>query len=73
METEKFVSGYCRQLDGSRMVEVVLEDGAVTETDCCYGSCVYQSNCTIAKESTSFKSSENIKWQVSRRRPAIIF
>ena len=60
METEKFVSGYCRQLDGSRMVEVVLEDGAVTETDCCYGSCVYQSN-------------ENIKWQVSRRRPAIIF
>ena len=24
METEKFVSGYCRQLDGSRMVEVVL-------------------------------------------------
>ena len=45
METEKFVSGYCRQLDGSRMV-----DAAVTETDCCYGSCVYQSNCTIAKE-----------------------
>ena len=43
METEKFVSGYCRQLDGSRMVEVVLED-------CCYGSCVYQSSCTIAKE-----------------------
>ena len=27
METEKFVSGYCRQLDGSRMVEVVLEGG----------------------------------------------
>ncbi len=50
METEKFVSGYCRQLDGSRMVEVVLENGAVTETDCCYGSCVYQSSCTIAKE-----------------------
>lgn len=32
------------------MVEVVLEDGAVTETGCCYGSCVYQSICTIAKE-----------------------
>ena len=32
------------------MVEVVLKDGAVTETDCCYGNCVYQSNCTIAKE-----------------------
>ena len=25
MEEEQFVSGYCRQLDGSRMVEVVLE------------------------------------------------
>ena len=51
METEKFVSGYCRQLDGSRMVE----DGAVTETDCCYGSCVYQSSCTIAKEIDQFQ------------------
>ena len=52
METEKFVSGYCRQLDGSRMVEVVLEDGAVTETDCCYGSCVYQPECPVAKQIT---------------------
>lgn len=50
METEKFVSGYCRQLDGSRMVEVILENGAVTETDCCYGGCVYQGSCPIARE-----------------------
>ena len=50
MEQEKFVSGYCRVLDCSRMVEVILEDGTVTEADCCYGSCVYQSNCPIAKE-----------------------
>lgn len=50
METEKFVSGYCRQLDGSRMVEVILKDGVVTETDCCYGSCVYQSSCPVARE-----------------------
>ena len=50
METEKFLSGYCRQLDASRMVEVVLEDGSLTEVDCCYGSCVYQSNCTVAKQ-----------------------
>ena len=50
METEKFVSGYCRQIDGSRMVEVVLEDSRLTEADCCYGGCVYQSNCTIAKQ-----------------------
>lgn len=50
METETFVSGYCRQLDGSRMVEVILENGAITEVDCCYGDCVYQGSCPIAKQ-----------------------
>ena len=50
METEKFFSGYCRQIDASRMVEVVLEDGNMTEVDCCYGNCIYQSNCPIATE-----------------------
>ena len=50
MEQEKFLSGYCRQLDASRMVEVILEGGEITEVDCCYGNCVYQSNCPIAKE-----------------------
>ena len=50
METEKFISGYCWQLDASRMVEVVLEDGKITEVDCCYGSCVYQSECTVGKQ-----------------------
>ena len=50
MEIEKFVSGYCRQLDASRMVEVILEDGKVSEIDCCYGNCVYQGNCPVAKE-----------------------
>ncbi len=50
METEKFLSGYCKQLDGSRMVEVILENGEVAEVDCCYGNCVHQANCPIAKE-----------------------
>ena len=50
METEKFCSGYCRQMDSSRMVEVIVENGEITEVDCSYGSCVYQSNCPIAKE-----------------------
>ena len=50
MEEEKFVSGYCRVLDCSRMVEVILENGNITEADCCYGDCIYQSNCPIAKE-----------------------
>ena len=48
MEIEKFLSGYCRVQDQSRMVAVVLEDGKVTEADCCYGACVYEPNCPIA-------------------------
>ena len=55
MEIEKFFSGYCRQLDGSRVVEVILEDGQITEIDCCYGNCVYESNCPIAKEVNELK------------------
>ena len=49
MEREEFVSGYCRQLDANRMVEVVLTDGKIDEVDCCYGSCIYQPNCQIAQ------------------------
>ena len=55
MEQEKFFSGYCRQLDASRMVEVILEDGKITEIDCCYGNCVYESSCPIAKEVNDLK------------------
>ena len=55
MEIEKFVSGYCRQLDGSRIVEVILEDGKIIEIDCCYGSCVHQGNCGVAKEIDELK------------------
>ena len=55
METEKFVSGYCRQLDGSRVVEVIIEDGEITEIDCRYGDCVHQVNCPIAKEIDELK------------------
>jgi hypothetical protein len=50
METEIFLTGYCRQVDRSRMVALVLEDGTLTEVDCCYGTCVYQKDCPIAKE-----------------------
>ena len=55
VETEKFVSGYCRVLDASRMVEVILEDGKITEVDCCYGNCIHEGNCTIAKEIRELK------------------
>jgi len=49
MEKELFLSGYCRQLDSSRMVEVLMEDGQLTEVDCCYESCIYAPSCTVAE------------------------
>ena len=50
MEVEKFLSGYCRQLDAARTVCAVFENGSLTEIDCCYGTCPYQPGCPIAKE-----------------------
>ena len=50
MEREDFFSGYCRQLDASRMVAVVTVDGVVDEVDCCYGSCPHESQCLIAQQ-----------------------
>ena len=46
---EHYLTGYCRVLDASRIVEVVTRDGAIDECDCCYGSCKFQTQCTIAK------------------------
>ncbi len=49
MEQEKFCSGYCRVLDRSRTVEVILEDGAFQEADCMFPDCIYASGCPVAK------------------------
>lgn len=49
MEKELFLSGYCRCLDNSRMVCVVLEDSRLTEADCNMGTCPYETECTIAQ------------------------
>ena len=49
MEKEVFLSGYCRTTDNSRMVEVIVENGEVTDVDCCYENCPHTSNCLIAK------------------------
>ena len=49
MEKEAFFSGYCRSIDDSRMVSVFVEDGRLTEVDCCYENCVHTPNCIIAK------------------------
>ena len=52
MEIEKYLSGYCRMLDAPRLVEVLLENGCLTEVDCCYGSCAHQTSCPIATQIT---------------------
>jgi hypothetical protein len=49
MERELFFSGYCRVTDNSRTVSVVLEDGILTETDCCFPNCIYAPGCPIAE------------------------
>ena len=50
MEKELFFSGYCRQLDGSRAVAVVLENNTVTDCDCAYPECVFAVSCPIAQK-----------------------
>jgi len=56
MEKEVFLTGYCRQLDQSRMVAVVADGGTFMEADCCYGSCPYEPNCVIAEKIRDFLS-----------------
>lgn len=48
METENFLSGYCRQLDDSRTVAVITENSMLTEVDCCFETCIYRPGCPIA-------------------------
>ena len=46
---EHYLTGYCRVLDSPRVVEVVTGNGKLDECDCSYGSCKFQSQCTIAQ------------------------
>lgn len=50
MEKEVFLSGYCRNIDQSRMVAVVTEDGQLVEVDCCFEGCIHAPNCNIAQQ-----------------------
>lgn len=50
MQEEYFFTGYCRTVDGSRMVTVETDGIQVTDVDCCYGSCPYEPNCQIAQK-----------------------
>ena len=52
MEKELFFSGYCRVLDSSRTVCIVVEDSKLTDVDCNYEVCPYAKECTIGKNIT---------------------
>ena len=54
MDKELFVSGYCRVLDQSRMVEVEVTDGEV-RADCAYPDCTHMCNCQIAQKIREIK------------------
>lgn len=60
MEKESFISGYCRCLDSSRMVELVTEDGKLLEVDCGFETCVHAPNCTIAQDIRSELIIDNV-------------
>ena len=54
MEKETFFSGYCRQIDNSRMVAVVTEGKTLLEADCCYLDCPYAADCVIGQKIDEF-------------------
>lgn len=50
MEQELFCSGYCRMLDSSRTVTILIENGILAEIDCNFENCIYASSCPIAQQ-----------------------
>ena len=48
-EKEYCFTGYCRQIDQSRMVVVEIFNGE-TEADCCWPDCPHAPQCTIAQQ-----------------------
>ena len=54
MEREGFFSGYCRCIDGSRMVAAVAEGSVLTEVDCAYENCPHGPDCPIGQKIREF-------------------
>ena len=58
MERETVISGYCRALDGSRMVVAEAEDTTLTEVDCAFPDCPHAPSCPIADRIKQFIKAE---------------
>ena len=54
MEQEACFSGYCRQMDQTRMVFCEYEEGqegaALQSVDCCYPTCEFAAECPVADQ-----------------------
>ena len=48
MMDEQILSGYCRSVDGARIVTAEEEDGRLT-ADCDYPRCPYRAECEIGR------------------------
>lgn len=62
MAEEKFLTGFCRQLDATRMVALEYEDGQegreLLEIDCSFETCVHRSACEVGKAIEALLSAE---------------
>lgn len=49
MTEEKMISGYCRQMDASRMVLIEYDrnSGELVDVDCLFPDCPFAKECTI--------------------------
>ena len=48
---ERFLTGFCRQADQSRIVAVEYDPEAknLEDVDCCYETCIHRAYCEIGK------------------------
>lgn len=55
MTEERFLTGFCRQIDGTRMVALEYEEETkeIEAVDCSYETCVHKAACEIGKAITA--------------------
>ena len=58
MERETVISGYCRQIDNSRMVCVEANGHPLTDADCLFTDCPHAPHCPIGEKIREFIEQE---------------
>lgn len=59
MTEEQFLTGFCRQIDGTRRITLEYEEktGEIEAVDCGYETCVHRAACEIGKSITAILES----------------